>query len=53
MGNWESITAAELRIAAKVARASGGVQMVAAAEAWDLRADLIEHKKTLDEVFGG
>ncbi len=44
MGDWESVTADELRTAAKVARASGGQLMVAAAEAWERRAELIERK---------
>lgn len=32
----------ELRIAARVARASGGVVMSGAASAWELRADIAE-----------
>jgi PIN domain nuclease of toxin-antitoxin system len=48
---WESITAEELRIAAKVARASGGVVMVAAAEAWEMRANLAEGQLELGVVF--
>lgn len=37
-------TPEELRIAAKVARASRGHVLPAAAAAWELRADLIEGK---------
>ena len=47
MSEWESITAEDLRIAAKVARASGGHVMAAAAEAWELRARLAEGKLSL------
>lgn len=46
--DWESVTAEELRIAAKVARASGGVVMAGAASAWELRADLM-HADVLQE----
>ncbi len=42
MSAWDGITAEELRIAARVARASGGVVMSGAASAWDLRADIID-----------
>ncbi|EKF23049.1 hypothetical protein C731_2947 [Mycolicibacterium hassiacum DSM 44199] len=35
---WESIAPAELLVAAKVARASGGVIMSGAADAWEERA---------------
>lgn len=52
MSVWDSITADELRAAAKVARASGGVMISAAAEAWELRAELLDGKKPLDLVFG-
>ena len=45
MSDWEQITAEELRIAAKVANASGGVVMAGAASAWELRADLLEGKE--------
>lgn len=45
MSRWEGITAEELRIAAKVARASGGVLMTGAAEAWILRAEILESKR--------
>lgn len=44
---WDGITAEELRIAAKVARASGGVVMTGAAEAWVLRAEILESKRDL------
>lgn len=50
---WDSITAEELRIAAKVARASGGVIVSAAAEAWELRAEILDGKRSLDQVLGG
>ncbi len=53
MSDWDSITAEELRIAAKVARASGGLALPAAAEAWELRAELIEGKRSLSEILGG
>lgn len=42
MCDWETTTAEELRVAAKVARLSGGVAMAGAAAAWELRADIIE-----------
>jgi len=38
---WE-FTPAELRLAAKVARASGGLILPAAASAWEHRADMID-----------
>lgn len=41
MSDWDEITASELRTAAKVARASGGL-IAAAAAAWEMRADLKE-----------
>lgn len=44
MSEWNHVTAEELRIAAKVARASGGVVLAGAAAAWELRADIIEGK---------
>jgi len=47
MEGWESITPEDLRTAARVARASGGVIMVGAAEAWELRAKLIERKLSM------
>lgn len=53
MSVWESITADELRIAAKVARASGGHVMAAAAEAWELRAKLADGQLDLGAVFDG
>lgn len=42
VSDWDSVTTDELRAAAKVARASGGVVMSGAAAAWELRADLME-----------
>ena len=39
--DWENITEEELRIAVKVARASGGVVMAGAAAAWEKRADIM------------
>ena len=42
MSDWEAFTVEELRTAAKVARASGGLIMTGAAAAWELRADMIE-----------
>lgn len=50
MSLWDDITAEELRIAAKVARASGGVIMAGAADAWELRARLNEQQATLDQL---
>jgi hypothetical protein len=47
MSEWDSITAEELRIAAKVARASGGHVMDGAADAWELRARHAEGKLAL------
>lgn len=44
MGDWESVTVYELRTAAKVARCVGGELMVAAARAWEVRAEIIERK---------
>lgn len=38
---WESVTESDLRTAARVARASGGVVMAGAAAAWELRANMI------------
>lgn len=43
--NWETLTADELRTAAKVARASGGLYMPAAAAAWEFRADVLDGKE--------
>lgn len=40
--DWDSITASELRVAARVARACGGTMMAAAAAAWEFRANVIE-----------
>jgi len=42
---WDSITAEELRIAAKVARASGGLLMSGAAASWELRAKKINERE--------
>lgn len=42
MSDWETFTVEELRTAAKVARASGGLIMTGAAAAWELRADMLE-----------
>ena len=47
MSVWESVTAEDLRTAARVARVSGGHVMAAAATAWELRANLIERKLEL------
>ena len=40
--DWEAIIAPELRTAAKVARAYGGMTISAAAAAWEKRADDID-----------
>ena len=40
--DWEAITAPELRTAAKVARASGGMTITAATAAWEKPADDID-----------
>ena len=40
--DWDRITSPELRAAAKVARASGGMIMAAAADAWEKQAQEIE-----------
>jgi len=42
MNEWESFTAEELRTAARVARASGGLGLSASAAAWEMRADIAE-----------
>jgi hypothetical protein len=42
MTEWESFTAEELRIAARVARSSGGLVLTASAAAWEMRADIAE-----------
>ena len=47
---WDSITAEELLTAAKVARASGGVIMVGAAAAWEMRADLMRADSLQEEL---
>lgn len=39
---WHDLSARELRIAAKVARASGGLMLAAAADSWEVRAEIIE-----------
>jgi hypothetical protein len=51
VSEWESITAEELRIAAKVARACGGIVMAGAAESWEMRAKLAEGQLDLGAVF--
>lgn len=50
MSLWDEITSSELRIAAKVARASSGEIMAGAAAAWELRARLIEEKSAVDQL---
>lgn len=50
MSRWEQITAEELRIAAKVAKASGGVTLSGAAAAWEFRADLLDNVLTKSEA---
>lgn len=45
MAVWDDISARELRIAAKVARASGGHILDGAAAAWELRAELKEQQE--------
>jgi hypothetical protein len=47
---WDEVTASELRIAAKVARASGGPIMAGAASAWELRARLIEERSAVEQL---
>lgn len=47
---WEQITEDELRAAARVARASGGVVMSAAASAWELRADIMQERDIKDQL---
>lgn len=47
---WDEITEGELRAAAKVARASGGVMMAGAAAAWELRADLMQERDLKDQL---
>lgn len=47
MSAWDEIDSYDLRIAAKVARASGGVVMHGAAAAWDLRARVLEEIEDL------
>lgn len=51
MSAWESVTAEDLRTAAKVARTSGGHVMAAAASAWDLRAKFIDGQLELEVIF--
>lgn len=50
MSLWDDITEDELRTAAKVARASGGVVMAGAADAWELRADLMKESELRDQL---
>ena len=51
MSVWDSVTAEDLRTAARVARASGGHVMQAAATAWELRAKLADNELELGVVF--
>lgn len=53
MKTWSDFTPEELRTAAEVARASGGVYMAGAAAAWELRADLVEKTVSLEELLDG
>lgn len=50
MSLWDDITVQELRTAAKVARASGGVMMSGAAEAWELRARMTEELAAAEQL---
>ena len=50
MSLWDDITEEELRTAAKVASASGGHVMAAAADAWLLRADLMSEMALRDQL---
>ena len=50
MSLWDDITEEELRAAAKVATASGGHIMAAAADAWELRADLMQELDLRDQL---
>ena len=50
MSLWDDITEEELRTAAKVASASGGHVMAAAAAAWELRADLRAEGELRDQL---
>lgn len=52
MSAWEDISSRELRIAAKVARASGGHLMAGAAAAWELRAKLLEEREARLKDWG-
>lgn len=45
-------TAEELRIAARVARDSGGLYLPAAAAAWEFRARVLEGSVSTDAIFG-
>lgn len=53
MRTWSDFTPEELRLAAEVARVSGGVYMAGAAAAWELRADLMEKTVTLEDLLNG
>ena len=50
MSLWDDITEEDLRTAAKVASASGGFTMAAAADAWLLRADLMREIALRDQL---
>ena len=50
MSLWDDITEEDLRTAAKVAKASGGFTMAAAADAWLLRADLMQELDLRDQL---
>lgn len=53
MSKWDSITADDLRTAARVARASGGHVMAGAAEAWELRAQVLDGQMTIESLLDG
>lgn len=53
MSDWEQFTIEELRTAAKVARASGGLVMGGAAAAWQFRADALERKQRMADYLDG
>lgn len=52
MAVWDDISARELRIAARVVRASGGHIMAGAAAAWELRAKLLEEREARLKEWG-
>lgn len=52
MAVWDDISARELRIAARVARASGGVVMAGAAASWELRAKIIDEREARLKEWG-